>query len=400
MVVKRRILLAVPVAVSISLVAATAPAWGAYNAARPDPLSQSGIVRVQDIAGVRKTGGVGPVVVLGWREAANPGRLFMTFSTDGGRSYRRNNGNLRRFPVLGTGARGMSVDVCAGRVWAASILTAPGDARGDSDVLLTSRGVNGGGAGQAFVTNTSFDRTTRNVSMACVGNRLLAVAWVETSNGVTRAKLLLRSTEPLGEKAAVRRTLPLGTAVASGGISIDASNDAVHTAWTGDAERNLYYKRFLVGGGKDPSVTRKGKRRLADSGIRWPQIGVRGNHVVLAYSDNGKVKARLSDSGGATFEAAKTLVSTGGLRRPSRAYSADVAANRIVVEVVASRKGQQTPRRIQSQDGGESWTGRDFGHDGARIGALRKTTGNKSVLVEAWQNNAPGTDTLRAQYES
>lgn len=399
MVVTRRILLAIPVAVSISLIAATAPVLGAWKAAKPDPLSQSGIVRVQDIAVVRKTGGVGPVVALGWREAANPGQLYLTFSIDGGKSYRRNNGNLRRFPVLGNGARGMSVDVCAGRVWAASVLAAPGDAKGDSDVLLTSRGVNGGGAGQAFVTNTSFDRTTHNVSMACVGNRLLAVAWVETSNGVTRAKLLLRSTEPLGEKAAVRRTLPLGTAVKSGGISIDASNDAVHTAWTGDAERNLYYKRFLVGFGKDPSITRKGKRRLAEGGIRWPQLGVRGNRIVLAYTDAGKIRARMSDSGGAAFEQATTLVSTGGDKRPSRAYSADVAANRVVVEVVASRKGQLTPKRIQSQNGGATWNARDFGNDGARIGALRKTTGSNSLLVEAWQNNAPGTDTLRAQYE-
>lgn len=399
MVVKRRILLAIPVAVSLSLIAATAPAWGAYNAARPDPLSQSGIVRVQDIAVVRKTGGVGPVVALGWREAANPGQLYLSFSTDGGRSYRRNNGNLRRFPVLGIGDRGISVDVCAGRVWAASVLGAPGDAKGDSDVLLTSRGVNGGSAGQAFVTNTTFDRTTRSVSMACIGNRLLAVAWVETSQGATRAKLLLRSTEPLGEKAAVRRVLPLGPAVPSGGISIDATEATVHTSWTGDAARNLYYKRFSIGGGKNPKVTKRGTRRLAEEGIRWPQIGVRGNRIVLAYTDVGQVKARISSNGGATFEEATTLVSSGGRQRPSRAYSADVAGDRIVVEVVARRQGNSTPRRVQSQNGGRSWTDRNFGHDGARVGALRKTSGKKSLLVEAWQNNAPGTDTLRAQYE-
>ena len=200
MVVKRRLLLAIPVAVSLSLLATTAPALGAFSAARPDPLAQSGIIRVHDIAVVRRTGGVGPVVALGWREAANPGQLYLSFSTDGGKSYRRNNGALRRFPVLGIGNRGMSVDVCAGRAWAASIVGYPGDDAGDSDVLLTSRDVNGGGAGQAFVTNANYDRTTRNVSMACVGNRLLAVAWVETSQGTTRAKLLLRSTEPLGRR--------------------------------------------------------------------------------------------------------------------------------------------------------------------------------------------------------
>jgi hypothetical protein len=36
---------------------------------------------------------------------------------------------------------------------------------------------------------------------------------------------------------------------------------------------------------------------------------------------------------------------------------------------------------------------------GARVGALRKDTQTTSILVEAWQNNSSGTDTIRAQYE-
>ena len=163
------------------------------------------------MAVVRKTGGVGPVVALGWREAANPGQLYMTFSIDGGKSYRRKNGNLRRFPVLGIGNRGMSVDVCAGRVWAASILGAPGDAKGDSDVLLTSRSVQGGGAGQAFVTK----HDVRSHDPQCLdglrrGSPARRRAGWSPARATTRAKLLLRSTEPLGEKAAVRRVAAAG----------------------------------------------------------------------------------------------------------------------------------------------------------------------------------------------
>jgi hypothetical protein len=399
MVVKRRLLLAVPVVLSVALLGTTAPALGAYSAARPDPLSQSGIVRVHDIAVVRKTGGVGPVVALGWREAANPGQLYMTFSTDGGKTYRRTNGAFRRFAVLGEGNRGISVDVCAGRVWASSVLPYPGDRASDRDVLLSSRGVRGGGAGQAFVTSANVDRIVRSTSIACIGNRLLAIAWVETSGGVNRAKLMIRSLEPLGQTAAVRRVLPLGAAVPSGGISVDASNGAVHVAWTTDGDKNLSYKRFVIRSGDDPNVVKKPTKRLARGDIRWPQIGMRGQRIVLAYTDAGKVKARLSTDGGASFAAADTLVNTGGLRRPSRAYSADIAGQRVVVEAVARKAGGQTPQRIQSRNGGQAWDARPFGNVGARVGALRKTTGDDSVLIEAWQNNASGMDTLRAQYE-
>jgi len=397
MVGKRRYLL-VPAALSLSLVATAMPALGAFSPARPDPLSQSGIVRVHDIAVVRKTGGVGPVSAIGWREGSAPGQLYVTFSTNGGRSYRRSNGTFRRFAVLGDARRGMSVDICAGRVWAASVFHRPGDDADDRDVLLTSRSVTGGG-GQAFITNSNIDRTARSVSIACIGNRLLAVAWLETSLGVHRARLMLRSLEPLGQPAKVRHLLPLGRAIPSGGISVDANNDVVHVAWTANVERDLFYRRFLIRSGDDPRVDKGARKRLARGDIRFPQLGMRGQNVVLAYTDAGRVKARISDDGGASFGETDTLVSSGRIRKPSRAYSADLSSGRIVVETQANRKGELTPVRVQSRDGGDTWDKRSFGNVGVRVAALRKTTKRGSLLLEAWQNNAPGADTLRAQYE-
>jgi hypothetical protein len=355
-------------------------------------------VRVQDIAVVRKTGGEGPVVAIGWREARSPGQLYLTFSLNGGRSYRRANGTFRKFPVLGDGNKGMSVDICAGRAWAGSVVGYPGDDKGDSDVLLTSRAVTGG-AGQAFITNAAYDRRTHDVAISCVGNRLLAIAWLETTNGTTRAKLQLRSLERLGETPSVRRVFPLGTAQRAGGISVDASNNAVHVTWTGDAERNLYYKRFTLGRGADPRITKGRKRRLATGDIRYPEIGLRGNNIVVAYTDVGRIRARISRNGGGTFAQSDVIVGTGGRRKPSRAYSVDISGERIVIDALASRQGEQTPQRIQSRDGGDTWSRRSFGNVGVRVAALRKTSTNGSVIVEAWQNNASGTDTLRAQYE-
>jgi hypothetical protein len=397
MVVKRRLLL-VPAVLSLSLVATATPALGAFSPARPDPLAQSGIIRVHDIAVVRRTGGVGPVSAIGWREGSAPGQLYLTFSTNGGRSYRRSSGTFRRFAVLGDARRGMSVDICAGRVWAASVFHRPGDDAGDLDVLLTSRGVTGGG-GQAFVTNASVDRTARSVSIACIGNRLLAIAWLETSMGQNRARLMLRSLEPLGQQPSVRHLFPLGSAIPSGGISVDANNEDVHVAWTAGPDRDLFYRRFVVQAGDDPGVEKRTKKRLAQGDIRYPQLGMRGKNVVLAYTDVGQVKARMSANAGVSFGAPDVLISNGRLNKPSRAYSADLSADRIVVETQASRQGELTPVRVQSRDGGDTWDKRSFGNVGVRVGALRKTTQKASLLVEAWQNNAEGTDTLRAQYE-
>jgi hypothetical protein len=265
-------------------------------------------------------------------------------------------------------------------------------------VLLSSRAVRGG-AGQAFVTNANFDRRTHDVAISCIGNRLLAIAWIETTSGVTRAKMQLRSLEPLGQTPSVRRVFPLGTAQRSGGISVDASTNAVHVAWTGDAERNLYYKRFALGSGADPRVTRRKTRRLATGDIRFPEIGLRGNNIVIAYTDVGRVRARISRDGGSQYAQSVLIVGTGGPRRPSRAYSVDISGERILIEAIASRQGNFTPQRIQSRDGGTTWDKRSFGNVGVRVGALRKTSQTGSLLVEAWQNNAQGTDTLRAQYE-
>jgi hypothetical protein len=397
MVVKRRVLLAAAWG-SALLASSAAPVLGAFGAAKPDPLTTRGLIRVQDIAVVRRSAGVGPVVALGWREASKPGELFLTFSTNAGRSYRRPNGNLRRFRVAGVGTRGMSVDVCGGRVWAASIASFPGDDKGDFDVLLSSRTVGGGTAAQAFISDASVDRNVRSVSMTCIGNRLLAVAWLERSNGRQRGQLFVRSLEPLGQAAAVRRVFGLGSANLGGGISVDASNETVHVAWTADSQQNLYHRRFTIGSGKKPDIQRRASRRLAVGGIRYPKVGARGNRLVVAYSDGGQLRARVSSNDGVQFAQPEVLVSSGRVRTPSRAQSATIAGDRIVVEANASKAGEYTPQRIQSNNGGQTWNARVFGNVGARVGALWSAEG-ATHLVEAWQNNSSGPDTLRAQYE-
>jgi hypothetical protein len=397
MVVKRRLLLAITAVLAVALSGAV-PVLGAFGPSQPDPLVQDDLIRVQDVAVVTKTAGVGPVVAVGWRQAAKPGELFVAFSTDGGRSFLKQNGTMRQFRVAGEGTRGLSLDICGGRIWVGTVVNYPGDDPDDKDVLLTSRTM-GGQAGQAFLTDAAGNRTARQVSVACVGNRLLAVAWVETSFGKQRAKLMIRSLEPLGEPTSVRQVFGLGAALPQNGIAVDAGTDSVHVAWTAGQKENVLYEAFLIGDGPAPSITRGGDVRLAGGDALLPQVATRGQKVVVVYTDAGKVKARVSGDTGTTFGEPSLVVGTGSRQEPSEAHSVDVSGPRIVVEATASAAGAKVPQRISSNDSGVTWAARDFGHVGARVGALRKTSAESSLLVEAWQNNDPGIDTLRAQFE-
>ncbi len=188
MLAKRRLLLAVASALSL-LMAATAPMAAGYKEAAPSPLRQAGLLRVKDIAANGATN-KGPIVAVGWHEGSKPGQLYLAFSTDGGKDYRRTNGNLRQYRIVGDTKLGMSLAICAGKVWVGSTFKDAGS--GATRVFLTSRTI-GGGASQAFVTPGD-GRRVRDVSVACVGNKLLAIGWLEKKDGQNRTRLVLRST--------------------------------------------------------------------------------------------------------------------------------------------------------------------------------------------------------------
>ena len=298
MVFKRKITYAIAAALALAITAAV-PVAASFEEARPRPLQKDKILRVQDLAANGQTGS-GAVVAVGWRQAKNPARLFLSFSTDGGKDYRRGNGNLRKYPVLGDGRRGMSVSICSERVWVGSSFRNPGDATGDSDVLLTTRTI-GGGAAQRFMTSTGASRTVRNVHLACASKDLIAIAWLEKSGGSSKAKVLLRSTESLGQKPSFLKVYKLGDANFGDGIAVSATSDAVQVAWSKGSKKNIRTKRFLIGGGDSIVVAPQAATTIAFKDARLPQMAARGQRVVVAYTDAGKVKTKLSDNLGATY---------------------------------------------------------------------------------------------------
>ena len=399
MVVKRRLLLAVASGLTLVVAAAT-PMLGASSASKPDPLRSENLIRVQDIAATVKTAKHGPVVAVGWREASSPGELYLTFSVDGGKSFRKARGGIRQSRIAGNGGLGMSLDVCDGRIWVGTALNAPGDSSDDTDVLLTSRTVVGGVAAQAFLTDSSDAHRIRDVSVACVGKDLLAIAWLEKGVRKTRGKLMLRSLEQPGATASFRQVFGLGEARFKDGISVAASTDTVHVAWATGGKRDVAYKRYVVVPGAVRTITKHPTTTFAYGDALFPEVATRGKQVVVAYTDGGKIKTRLSGDAGATFAKPSIIMANGKVSQPSLAHSVALSGPRIVVEATVNKRGAKTPQRIETTNSGGSWRATPMGHQGARVGALQKLNAKTSRLKEAWQNNTSGADTLRAQYET
>ncbi len=398
MIVQRRILLAAASALALVL-ATVAPAAGATRKATPSPLRTGNLLRVKDIAANGSTS-KGRIVAVGWREASEPGRLYLAFSRDGGKDYRRSNGRLRRYPVVGDPKLGISLDVCANRVWAATGYGRRSDRPGDSDVLMTSR-IIGGGASQAFMTDSSADRRVRDMTISCVGNRYLAIGWLnKNGNNKTTARLMIRSVERLGTPPSFKKVYNLGRADFKSGLDVAATPESVAVSFVRDGRLRL--KRFEVDRSTPGAISGEPLKTVVWKAVQHPQMAAKWNRLVVAYTQRGKIRAKVSKDQGETLSRPTTLVRTGGARNPSKAQSIAVVGDRIVATArVYSKASGYEPQRIESSTFGEEWSTRTFGNDGARRAALLKTKGQQPLLIEAWHNNAPkgSLDTLRARYE-
>lgn len=394
MVVKRGTLLAVASALVLMLTAAT-PLSAATREAKPSPLRAANLLRVKDIAanGVIRSG----IVAVGYQEASRPGQLHIAWSVDGGQDYRRNNGKFRRYRVVGDPRLGLSTDICAGRVWVGTAWRHPNDRPNDSDVILTSRTISGGAA-QAFGTKRTKDHAVRDVTITCVTGKLLAIGWLQKNGKRSVAKLQLRTVEPLGTKPAYKRTFNLGPAEYRSGIAVASTPDQVAVAFARNGDLRLH--RLAIEDGRAGSSSQK---KIVWNDVRDPVMAARGDRLVVAYSDAGKVKAKLSDDLGASVGKPQVLARSGNLKNPSRPFSIAVVGKRIVSTAAVYDRGRNklVTARISSSDFGESWKTRTFGNVGARVAALLKVKGQAPALMEAWHNNAPrgSADTVRARYE-
>jgi hypothetical protein len=164
----------------------------------------------------------------------------------------------------------------------------------------------------------------------------------------------------------------------------------------------LRLKRFEVDRSTTGAITGKPLETVVWKTVQQPQMAAKGKRLVVAYTQRGKVRAKVSRDLGESLSSPTTLARTGGARNPSTAQSIDVVGDRILATVRAYSKATgYRAQRITSSTFGEEWSTRTFGNRGARHAAWLKKKGQEPLLVETWHNNAPkgSFDTLRARYE-
>jgi hypothetical protein len=359
------------------------------------------LVRQADVLRLRDLANNGPVVAIGWQEGAKPGQLWVRLSRDGGATFRP------KYAVAGLGGAGMSLAVCNGQVWAVTAARYPGDSEADSDLMISRRAVAGRDAAQAFLTSPSGDHKVRDPDIACIGDRLLAIAWLQRSGNRTRAYLLVRDQAGL-LPSSVNRLRDLGAADPQGGIAVavsrDASGrDAVLVAWARRAQQDLRLKRLLVGRGAAARVTPTPTVTQASGQALRPKLAGRGRKAAITWTQEGRLMAALSNDGGATFTTPATLVRAGRPRDPATATSIDLRSRRVVIEVLrppprSSGESGRVPARIETRNWGGSWRQQLMGNRGARQGVLRPMKGGGSRLLEAW-HSAGAVDVIRFQRE-
>jgi hypothetical protein len=367
-------------------------ALGAFSA--PVLLRESNLLRVQGIA----TGG--GAVAVGWREGSKPGQLWVRVSPDKGASFKP------KYAVAGLPKAGMSLAMCSDQVWAASAARYPNDADGDSDLLLSRRGVSGGGGSQVFLTQPGKTHSVREPDIACVGNDLLAIAWLDRAGSETRAYLLIRDQASL-LPSATDVLFDLGRARIKGGIGVAATDSSVYVAWSRTDRQDLTFRSFRIEGGSDPAIKGSKAVTLARADAVLPEVAARGEKVIVAYTDAGLLKMRSSSDGGKTFGGAKTLIKAGSLDVPALATSADLRGKRIVIEAlrrppktasVRLAAAERVPYRLETRDSGAKWSNVQLGNRGSRLGVLRPISGGDSLLLEAWHDDG-SSDRIRFQRE-
>jgi hypothetical protein len=267
------------------------------------------------------------------------------------------------------------------------------------DIVLDSRDLDGPAQGQLAITDPSVSLRSGHPDLACVDDRFLAVTWRQRlEGGQWRAKLrLIGSIAAAGGSGPV--TFDLGPAHFQAHVAVDATSDAIVTAWR--RAGTIRFKRFDVAP-SSVGATLGVVRTLATSGADGPiEIANSGERIVVAAMRGRDLVVRRSTDDGMTFRPQQTLL----LGEDPCCFvavpnSIDMRGERVLLEgarVYADfGGGVSKQRQFVSEDGGAHWSVVKLGDDGSRVGAWSTFGGGPPRIVEAWDDSwAPAPHHIR-----
>lgn len=316
-----------------------------------------------------------------WQESGGDGAVWFRISRNNGATWSARE-RISPFPTLGGSAA-----ICMGRLWVATLLTPEGRDPGEYEVAVDGIALGGAGRSSQLVTLLGAGGSAASSAIACVGNRFLALAWVERAPGDSpRAKLrvwdpaeLLGMGEPAGGGAVTR---DLGSASAGVHIAVAAKNTAVAVTWSGGA--NLRYRTYPVAAGSTVSLGAPLDRTIASGVSEASVVAMESARVIVAYRRGTDVYTRLSVNGGSSFATAVRVVDgDAGIGQSAVPESIAIAGSRVLLHVTQSTTSGYRQWRLESTNGGASYSDDMVGSSGVRRGAFAGTA-SAPRAAELW----------------
>jgi hypothetical protein len=298
--------------------------------------------------------------------------------------------------------------VCQGTLWIASKLRLDGDPTGDWHVVVDGKDLDGSGDAGYPITDSFVSLTVRDPSITCIGDRFLAVTWLEKRTGEGwRAWLRVFDPNPpivpIAPVGSFEATVDLGPAARDVHPSMDATSGRLVVTWGAGGE--LRFKRFDVAPGGSVALSGFATQTVASNPGWTTAVAIAGSRVVLAYSRNNDLFTRRSTNGGASFSSAvKRLDGEPTCCFIAYPESVDIVGSKVLL-LAGKAYGDLDPFveewRFRSTDGGASFTRKKVGERGTRMGAWSGSA-NAPRAVEAWDDwtDHEGDNHIRFHRES
>ena len=341
----RRLRALLPSAVSIALLlvagigtTALAGYWNPQVTVRQLPQEMD--PRPEDLS----AGGVN--VVAGWRQeavASNNGQMWVRDSTDSGGTF---GPWLRLAADPARPQNELSLDSGGGSHWAAWSEMMPTAMWPQRSRIFLGAKPYAAGFWDVIPVSTNADIGRRPTVVHTTG-RVFVVYQARISGAF---RVLIQNT--LTDEGVFGGTSNLGSAPWSNGAPhADATNSRLHVVWS---DGNVRLKRASLGGGPGYSVNWQATQNLGPG--ESPIVVTGGMRVVIFYYRNGDTWVRVSENSGGSFAAAEKLMDGDPKVYVYQPESAAISGTRVVVSVLGGGDAFGTGHRLQSFDGGETWS--------------------------------------------